>query len=225
MYLHTPAKRFPAAMLALALALAGLTAAAPAPNPAPSAEAIMRHIDSRNASLSSFQTRVHVNLRMLSFPWFFSNLDGTEYYKRPDKHGVVFDHAPPYAKGINALFGAVDAPSEWRKDSNVTYIGEQNVGGKAMLALRMTKKIYSDQTKETLAYVDPQTYQVARMDFVYTNGDSIVMTQTFKQEGPYTVVAARHLEIKRHVRAVADATYASYQTNIAISDSVFKQQK
>lgn len=224
MYLHTPVKRLAAKAAALALTVAGLTAAAPGQN-LPTADAIMRRIDARNASLTSFQTRVHVNLRMLSFPWFFSKLDGTEYYKRPDKHGVVFDRAPSYAKGINSLFGAVDAPSEWRKDSNVTYTGVQNVDGKPMLALRMTKKIYSDQTKETIAYVNPQTYQVTRMDFVYTNGDGIVMTQTYKQEGPYSVVASRHLDIKRHVRAVADATYASYKTNIAISDSVFQQPK
>jgi outer membrane lipoprotein-sorting protein len=209
-------------LLALALVVAGLTAAAPSPQP--TADSIMRRIDARNATLASFQARVHVNLRLLSFPWLFSKLDGTEYYKRPDKHGVVFDRAPSYARGINSLFGAVDAPSEWRKDSNVAYAGVQNIGGKPMFALRMTKKIYSDQIKDTVAYVDPNTYQVMRMDFVYTNGDGITMTQIYKQEGAYSVVASRHLEIKRHVRAVADATYSTYKTNVAISDAVFGQK-
>lgn len=212
----------PLILAVLAVMGAGAFAQAEA---APTADAIMRHIDSRNPGLNSFQTRVHVNLKMTSFPWFFSNLDGTEYYKRPDKHGVVFDHPPSYAKGINSLFGAIDAPSDWRKDSNVAYQGEKVIDGKQLLALRITKKIYSDQTRDTIAYVDPATYQVVRMDFHYTNGDAIVMTQTYKQENGFNVVATRHLDIHRHVRAVANATYAAYQTNVAVSDSVFRPQK
>ncbi len=209
----------------LAAALAASASAQPAPAPGVSADTIMRRIDSRNPTLTTFQTRVHVDLRMVSFPWFYSKLDGTEYYKRPDKHGVVFDRSPSYAKGINSLFGAVDAPSEWRKEDNVTYTGEQSVNGKPLLVLRLTKKIYSDQIKDTLAYVDPETYQVVRMDFNYTNGDGIVMTQIYKPQGQYSLVASRHMEIKRHVRAVANATYDAYQTNVVISDAVFDASK
>ncbi|MFN2449538.1 MAG: hypothetical protein ABR508_07075 [Candidatus Baltobacteraceae bacterium] len=207
---------------ALTVAMAALTAASP--RPAPDAQSIMHAIDARNASLTTFQTRVHVNLRLLSFPWLFSNLEGTEYFKRPDKHGVVFDRAPSYARGINSLFGAVDEPSEWRKDSNVVFLGTRRIAGKPALVLRMTKKVYSDQVKDTIAYVDPRSYEVTRMDFNYTNGDAITMTQTYKNQGPYSVVTSRHLEIKRHVRAVADATYAAYQTNVAISDTVFEKK-
>ena len=211
----------------LALALLAVTGAANAvsADAAPTADGIMRHIDARNPGLNTFQTRVHVNLKMTSFPWFFSNLVGTEYYKRPDKHGVIFDNPPSYAKGINSLFGAIDAPSDWRKDSNIAYDGQKTVDGKSLLALRMTKKVFSDQIRDTIAYVDPSTYQVVRMDFHYTNGDAIVMTQTYKQENGFNVVATRHLDIHRHVRAVANATYASYQTNVAVSDSVFQPQK
>lgn len=185
----------------------------------------MHRIELRNSSLESFQTRVHVNLRMVSFPWFRSKLDGTEYYKKPDKEGVVFDNPPSYAHGIASLFGAIDSPSGWRKDSNVAYAGTKTMDGKPMLTLRMTKKIYSDQIKDTIAYVDPASYQVARMDFDYLNGDVIVMTQTYRDQGGFSVVAARHLEIRRRVRAVADASYTTYQTNVAINDAVFKQQQ
>jgi len=209
--------------LALFLAIAGLGAAAPAS--APTADSIVHRMEARNAGLDTFQTRVHVNLHMLTFPFYSPSLDGTEYFKKPDKHGVVFDHSPWWAKGIKSLFGAVDEPSEWRKDSNIAYAGDQTIGGKTLLVLRMTKKIYSDQTKDTLAYVDPASFEVVRMQFNYTNGDQITMTQTYKQQGPYAVVGTRHLEIKRRVHAVADATYAAYQTNVAVNDSVFTQQK
>ncbi len=53
-----------------------------------------------------------------------------------------------------------------------------------MLALRMTKKVRSDQIKDTIAYVDPSDYQVMRLDYHYTDGGTITMTQTFRQQGP-----------------------------------------
>ncbi len=76
-----------------------------------------------------------------------------------------------------------------------------------------------------LAYIDPSTFQVARMDWHYRNGGEITMTQTYRQQGQYSVVAQQHLDIHiPHVRAVADATYGQYQTNVAVSDAVFTEK-
>ncbi|HEY9180681.1 MAG TPA: hypothetical protein VIO32_08165, partial [Candidatus Baltobacteraceae bacterium] len=187
-----------------------------------SAAAILAGISARNPSLQSFQARVHVDVRMLNFPWLSPKLDGTSYYKRPQSYEVVFDRVPSYAHGINKLFGDIDDVAAWEKDWNIAYTGVQNVAGKPYFTLRMTKKIYSDQTADTIAYVDPATYQVARMDWHYRNGGTITMTQTYRQQGEYSVVGTQHADIHiPHVHAVADATYGEYQTNVAISDAVF----
>lgn len=211
--------------LALAAGLLASAAPAMARNTAPTAQSIMQRIEARDATLQSFQTRVHVNVHMLSFPWLSPQLDGTSYYKRPDNYMVHFDRVPSYAHGITKLFGDIGDPAAWQKDSNIAFDGVQNVNGKPMLVLRMTKKIYSDQIKDTLAYVDPSTYQVAEMVWNYSNGGSITMTQNFRPEGPYSVIASQHAEIKiPHVHAVADASYAPYHMNVAVADSVFKQK-
>lgn len=204
------------ALLALALGPA-------APVSAQSSSAsILARIAARNPSLQSFQARVHVNVHMLNFPWLSPQLDGTSYFKRPDSYEVVFDRVPSYAHGINKLFGDIDDVAAWEKDSNITYAGMPTIEGHALYALRMTKKIYSDQIQDTVAYVDPATFQVVRMDWHYRNGGSITMTQTYRREGEYDVVAAQHAEIHiPHVRAVADATFGAYQTNVALSDAVF----
>jgi outer membrane lipoprotein-sorting protein len=213
---------------ALTLAAGLLAAALPVmaqPVPAPTADSIMQRIEARDATLQSFQTRVHVNVHMLSFPWFSPQLDGTSYFKRPDNYMVHFDRVPSYAHGITKLFGDIGDPAAWQKDSNISFDGLQSIDGKPMLVLRMTKKIYSDQIKDTLAYVDPATYQVTKMVWNYTNGGSISMTQNFRPQGRYSVIATQHADIKiPHVHAVADATYGTYQMNVAIADSVFKQK-
>jgi outer membrane lipoprotein-sorting protein len=206
---------------ALALAL-GFAAPASAASAAATSAQILSGIAARNPSLQSFQARVHVNVHMLTFPWLSPQLDGTSYFKRPDSYEVVFDRVPSYAHGINKLFGDIDDVAAWEKDSNIAYAGTQQVNGRAMYALRMTKKIYSDQIADTVAYVDPSTYQVVRMDWHYRNGGTITMTQTYRQQGAYSVVATQHADIHiPHVHAVADATFGEYQANVAVNDAVF----
>lgn len=206
-------------LLGILVLAGGLSAPASAES---SPDSILAGIAARNPSLQTFQARVHVNVHMLNFPWLSPKLDGTSYFKRPDNYEVVFDRTPSYAHGINKLFGDIDDVAAWEKDWNIVYDGVQNVDGHALYALRMTKKIYSDQVKDTVAYVDPATYQVVRMDWHYRNGGAITMTQTYRQQGQYNVVAAQHADIHiPHVHAVADATFGEYQTNVAVSDSVF----
>jgi hypothetical protein len=206
-------------------ALAVLVLAA-GPSPPAMAEGsparVLAGIAARNPSLQSYQARVHVNIHMLSFPWFSPQLDGTAYYKRPASYELVFDRVPPYAHGIDKLFGDIDDVAAWERDWNIAFDGVKAVDGRPYFTLRLTKKIYSDQIADSIAYVDPSTYQVARMDWHYRNGGTITMTQTYRQQGQYNLVAAQHADIHiPHVRAVADATYGKYEANVAVNASVF----
>lgn len=181
---------------------------------------VIKRIEARNASLQSFKTRVHVQVHMLTFPWLSPHLDGTAYYKRPANYEVVFDHPPSYMRGVDKMFGDIDDPQGWAKDSNIKLDGIRTVGGHQYLALRMTKKIYSDQIKDTVAYVDPSSYEIARMEWHYFKG-TITMTQTYRNEGGYRVIASQHVDANYRVRAVADSTFDPYHTNVAVPDSVF----
>ncbi len=186
------------------------------------AASVLQHIEARNPSLTSFQAPVHVNIRMLSFPWLSPQLDGTTYYKRPGKYEMIFTRVPSYAHGINKLFSDIGDPAGWEKDSNIVLQGVQRIDDRPLLALRLTKKIYSDQIDDAIAYVDPATFEVVRMDWHYRNGGLITMTQTYRNQGQYSVISTQHADIRiPHVRAVADASYGAYRTNVMVSDAVF----
>jgi len=185
---------------------------------------IVRMLD-RNPALRSFRSRVHVDARMYNFPFLRPTLDGTSYFKRPDNYEVVFDRVPAYAKGFERLFNDIGDPASWEKQQNVTYDGTRVLGGRPMLVLRMTKKIRSDQLSYTLAYVDPATYEVSQMEWHYANGGTIVMTQTFRLEGPFRVLASQRATISiPHFRGIADSSYGRYETNGALSDSLFAKK-
>jgi hypothetical protein len=215
------------AMLVGVASPAGTQAPSATPNVLPeTAHGVIERMVDRNPSLNSYMARVHVDLRMLNFPYLAPKLDGTSYFKRPNHNEVVFDRVPSYAKGFEKLFNDVGDPLAWEADWNVEDKGLTKVQGYAnpMIELFMTKKIYSDQTADAIAYVDPSSYELLQMQWDYRNGGKIVMRQWYRDQGPYSLVGQQHVEINiPHVHAVGDSQFATYQTNVAVDDSVFKK--
>jgi hypothetical protein len=185
--------------------------------PLPDARTVIERMAARNPSLQSYQARVHVDIRLLSFPFLAPKLDGTSYYKRPDLYVVVFDRMPSYARSFGRLFNDVGNPLAWERNQNITLDGTAVLGGREMLVLRLTKKIHSDILDHTLAYVDALSYTLAQMEWDYTSGGKITMSQQYRLEGNYWVLSQQHATIHMpYARAVADAVYGTYQINVPI---------
>jgi outer membrane lipoprotein-sorting protein len=208
------------ALLAL-FSATGVRAQSASPAPA-DAQAVIARMLARNVGLQSYTVRVHVHMRT-AIPFYSPNLDGTAYYKRPDNFAVIFDRVPSYGKGFQKLFDDVGDPTEWEKDSNIKLQGIGQLQGHPMLVLVLTKKIYSDQIKDTVVYVDPTNYELPEMDWHYTNGGTIVMKQYYSVENGFTVVSRQHVDIHYRVRATGDSQYGPYQTNVAVNDAVFNK--
>ena len=213
----------------IAPVFAALVATAPAATALPAmpadAHAVVAKMIARNPSLQSYKARVHVDVRMLSFPYLAPKLDGTSYYKRPDTYEVVFDRMPGYAKGFQKIFDDVGDPGAWEKDQNVALDGTTTLWGHPMIVLRLTKKIHSTILDHTLAYVDPYSYALIEMEWYYTSGGKITMTQTYARKGSNYVLSSQHADIDiPHIRAVADASYNQYQTNVATASDGQKNQ-
>jgi outer membrane lipoprotein-sorting protein len=209
-----------AAMLASTLAVSPSRPSAPA-----QADSIVERMVEQNPSLSSYRARVHVDLRMLNFPYLAPKLDGTTYFKRPDNYEVVFDRVPFYAKGFTKIFSDVGDPAAWQHDDNITFQGTSDVDGRPLYVLYMTKKIHSDILDHAVAYIDPKTYELVQMEWHYTSGGSIVLKQSYRSSGAYNVIAAQHVEVDiPHIRAIGNSVYGTYQTNVAVDDSVFTRK-
>jgi hypothetical protein len=214
--------------LLLAVAAVGAVPTGAAPLGAGSAETglpafsgdsrtIIRRMTDRNPTLRSYEARVHVDVRMLNFPYLAPKLDGTSYFKRPDYYVVVFDRMPSYARGFGRLFDDVGSPKAWEKNQNITVDGSTSLDGRPTIVLRLTKKIHSDILDHTLAYVDLASYALVQMEWYYTNGGKITMSQQYRMQGTYFVLAAQHATIDiPHVHAVADASYGAYETNVPV---------
>lgn len=191
--------------------------------PADAGDVLQRMI-ARNAGLSSYSARVHVQTHT-NIPFYSPALEGTAYYKRPGSFAVIFDRVPGYLKGFQQIFTDAGDPAQWERDSNIKLAGTVPLDGRPMLELVMTKKIYSDQITNTIAYVDPDTYELVEIDWHYTNGDAIVLKQYYTSENGFNLVARQHVDAhRRMLRGTADSVYDAYQTNVAFSDAVFAKQ-
>lgn len=202
---------------ALVAGVAGSSAAEDTPTPA----SIIQHVVTENPSLRSYQARVHVGVRMQSFPFLAPKLEGSTYFKRPDNYEVVFDHVPGYAKGFSRLYSDIGDPTTWERRFNMTVIGERSIGGHPDVVLRLVQKVRGMIDHQDVA-VDTSAGRIDEMEWHYYNGGVITMTQDFQRAGAWSVLASQHAVIRiPYVHAVADARYDGYQTNVAIDDAVF----
>jgi anti-anti-sigma regulatory factor len=183
--------------------------------------AILSRVIERNADLTSYQSRMHVDLRMTSFPFFREHLDGSSYFKRPDNYEVVFDHVPSFAKGFEKLYSDVGDPANWEKKFTVTYLGEHQFENRKDLELRMVQRVRGMIDHE-IVLVDPYAWTVDKVEFHYYTGGTIAMTQHFSKIGNNTMIVSQDADIDiPHIKAVAHGTYDEYHTNVAIDDAIF----
>lgn len=204
---------------ALLVALPAFGSAPPQPR---DAHAVIERMLAQAPALQSYRARVHVNVHMLNFPYLSPQLDGTSYYKRAEGYAVVFDTVPFYMRGFSKLFDNMGNPAAWETDQTVSLLGERMQDGRSYLVLRMKKKIHSDILEYADAFVDVSTYRLTRMEWHYTSGGSIVMTESYRMNDGFALPSLQHAYVNiPHVRAVGDAVYAEYQVNVPVSSGVF----
>jgi hypothetical protein len=185
---------------------------------------ILSKVMERNPNLSSYQSRLHVDVRLISFPFIGQHLEGSTYFKRPANYEVVFDHVPSYARGFEKLYSDVGDPSNWEGRFAITYVGRQPFEQRTDIALHLVQRVRGMIDHETVL-IDPQAWTIDQIRYDYYNGGVVTMTQHFADVGGYTMLSAQTAEIRiPHVRAVANGTYTDYETNVAIGDGVFTKK-
>ena len=197
--------------------------AAPALDADPAA--IIAHVVDRNPDLGTYQSRVHIDVRMTSFPWLHEHLDGSTYFKRPNNYEVAFDRVPGYAKGFEKLYTDIGDPANWEKRFVITVVGTKSFEGHPDLELRMVQRVRGMIDHETVL-VDPTAWTIDKMEYHYYTGGVIAMTQHFQTIDGHSMLAEQDASIDiPHVRALAHGTYGDYRVNVAIDDAVFAAGK
>jgi hypothetical protein len=166
-----------------------------------------------NAGLTSYEVPVHFDVDLHSMLSLHTGLDGTAYFKRPDKSAVNFDTVPILADAFKHLAGTLGTPETWPQAYDISLNSDTE--------LKLVPK-KAGNVAAVIVDVDTADYGIVRERWHYKDGGSIDVHQTNATVGTFLLPRKQTGDFdlpqyKAHV--VTD--YGTYKLNIQIPDSVF----
>ncbi len=207
-----------AAIASCALSLAGSVHAASETVPLDAkATALYKRVVALNSGVRTYKADVHLDVALKTFPYISPSLDGSIYYKKPDKEAVVFDSVPALASQFKKVYPKVDPPSRWF----VLYDIGVLPGDESSTVYRLVPK-KNGRVDHLDVRVDDATATIKNYAWAYKDGGSVTFDQT------YTSVAGAYLVDKQvgHVefpsyKADVTSNFTNYKLNVAVDDAVF----
>ena len=209
-------------LFALAAALAGPVAADAPASPVPldaQSNALFKRMLALNGALHTYRATVHLDVALKTFPYLSPSLDGTAYYKRPDKEAVVFDTVPALASQFKKVYPRIEPPSEWRTTYDAYVMGDSA----AVTVFRLVPK-KNGRVDHLDVRVDDANATIVGYTWTYKDGGYVAFEQTFKAvDGNFLVdKQTGHVELPSYKADVTSA-FSNYKLNVAIADSVFEE--
>jgi len=200
---------------AAAACIATLLTAAPSAADQSDVYARMQHI---NADLHSYQANVRVAVVTHSFPYLSPTLDGTVYFRSPDRNAVEFKTVPVIANQLKKVVVQLEPASEWPRIYNVTPAGDDGTTS----TFRLVRKKHG-RIDHVDVSVDDSTATVTAMTYVYNdNGGTISFTQTWVAiDGNYVLKSQSGKVDIPHYNADITSTFSDYKLNVEVPDTVF----
>lgn len=203
----------------LAVLLAALVAAPSASQTPPAAPGdLLARMIRANSGLHSYQAAFHVDIVTHGFPYISPSLDGTAYYKQPNKAAIVFDTVPALASQFKKVYPQLEPPSEWPRLYDVAPVADDG----STAQLRLVRKV-PGRVDHVDVTVDDKTAMVTGMTYFYKdNAGSIAFRQTYTAiDGNYVPKAQTGKVDIPHYSADVSSSFSNYKINVKIDDKVF----
>jgi hypothetical protein len=182
--------------------------------------ALYKRMVALNSALRTYTADVHLDVALKSFPFISPSIDGSVYYKKPDRTAVVFDTVPALAAQFKKVYPRLDPPGSWTTIYDVAVMSDD--GSTADFRLRPKKNGRVDHLEVT---VDDPTATIRSYSWTYKDGGSIRFEQSFTSiDGNYLVDKARGNVDLPAYKAEVSSAFSNYKLNVAIADSVFVEK-
>jgi hypothetical protein len=193
--------------------------AADSPVPLDAQNALFRRMTALNGGLRTYKATVHLDVALKSFPYISPSLDGTAYYKKPDKEAVVFDTVPALAAQFKKVYPRIDPPGDWL-EIYAAYV-MSDAGGTTVFRLVPKKNGRVDHLD---VKVDDANATITGYTWTYKDGGYVSFDQTFTSvDGNFLVdKQSGHVELPSY-KADVTSVFSNYRLNVAIADSVFQE--
>jgi hypothetical protein len=198
-----------------------LFAAAPVPAPM-SAQQILSRMSANTAGLQTYEVPIQIDARIQKLMSQPVSMNGTRYFKAPDKGALRMNSVPSIAKGFQNVYASLGSAATWPHTYDITLATPLTTGDRPMYGLRAVYKRAS-KVDHILLDVDANTFDPVTVRWFYTNGATIVMkVEEQLVDGKYRLPSHESLDVSfPQYRGHADVRYGSYVVNKPIPDSVF----
>jgi hypothetical protein len=182
------------------------------------ATTLLARMGAVNPDLRAFTATMHAHVVMKSFPFLSADLDGTYYYKAPDKNKVVFTGGVPVvAQQFDKLYAHIDSPSQWEEKYVVTTVSDDGTTTRFRLIPRKSGNV--DRIDAT---ADDKSATVTSMRWNYSNGGYAEMTNRYGRVNGNLLVESQtgHVEEPGYAADIS-STIGNYKINPTLSDGIF----
>jgi len=213
-------------LLVVALGAAPPSAATTDASAPQTAEDVLSRAVANRHELHSYQVSVNitgkVRASILAVP---VAMDGTEYFKAPDKEAMHLNNVPSLAKAFSNTVNTMGTPQTWEATYDIVLQGTAAHRNHTSYVLVGTPK-HPGNVKTVTMWVNTKTYAIVGAAFAYNNGSSLGLEFSHHGLSPYHLPTS--IAVSAHFPGYSgDATiaYGPYQINVAVPDSVFAPQQ
>ena len=207
----------------LAVAVAGRvgaadesTASVPPALSGPAADLFARMV-ALNADLRSYKADLHAQVALKTFPYINPTIDGSLYFKSPNREAAIFDTLPALASQFKKVYPRVPLPSQWPSVYTIALRGDAN----GATSFRLVP-IKNGRVEHLDVTVSDATATITSYTWTYKDGGYITFQQSYKAIGNDYLIDKQtgHVELPSYKADVTN-TLSNYKLNVPISDEVF----
>jgi hypothetical protein len=206
------------ALFSFCSALAALPAAAAAP---PNVTTIIARMEKARSGLTSYQVPVTMSgsVRDGLIAVHF-RMKGMEYFKAPDREALRMTQVPKIASGFKNTIASIPPPGAWPEIYTMSVQSVQGSGTNRVYVLSGIPRKGGNVTSVTMQ-VDGTTFARDAISYAYKNGSNLAF-QLQHGGNPYRLPTGAAVSAHfPQYHGSANVVYGTYQTNVAVPDSVF----
>jgi outer membrane lipoprotein-sorting protein len=178
--------------------------------------ALVQRMAAVNPSLQSYTASLHVVIAFHTLP-LSPTLNGSYYFRRPDKQAVVFDSVPILAQQFQKIYPKIDPPATWQDLYDVSML---NSNGGAT-TLRLTPK-RSGRVAHLDVTVDDASAMPSSFTWTYVDGGTVSFDQAYERVGGNYLVRSQNGKVNLpSYNADVTTTFSNFQINVPVPDTVF----
>jgi hypothetical protein len=191
--------------------------------PLPSGPELLAGLTADHLGPRSYSADLAADFHERSFPFVHIRLNGTVYYRAPDRYAVVFKDAPGIMKGLADGYATMMNVGSWSRHFSAATLPDRTAGGRTEHVLRLTGLDPQGALHHGDIFIDPATNEIAAMDWHMSGGMVFSIRQDYAQmpEG-FDLVSTQHGMFRvPFANGSTMLTLSNYHCNIEIADDVF----